>query len=100
MLGPNSILVEWWPRQRTGKVKQMERKMNRTRMANINHEIGNEYIGHCLKTARKALQMSRKRLAVRLDVPRNAIIRYEIGIQKIPEEVLTDLFCAGIKSMR
>lgn len=56
-----------------------------------------KHVGQCLKEARRALQMSRRRLGERLNVTRGIILQYEIGRRKVPADTLTDLFCAGIK---
>lgn len=58
-----------------------------------------EYIGRCLKDARRALNLSRITIAKAMGTNKNHWLKYEYGGQKLPDDYLVDLLCAGMRAL-
>ncbi|MBD5391278.1 helix-turn-helix transcriptional regulator [bacterium] len=58
------------------------------------------YVGRTIYHARRTCHISRDELSRMLGIMPSELSEYEVGITKIPEDVLTHMFVMGYKMMR
>ncbi len=65
----------------------------------INITIKSQHVGKALRKARQESYTGRTKLSELLNVSRSDIFKYELGIIKIPREILIKLFRNGIRNL-